>query len=58
MSTTATPARRKDLLDIESLTPEEIVFLLDTARPFKDLFDRSVKKVPALRGKTVLNLFF
>ena len=58
MSTTAPPARRKDLLDIESLTREEIVFLLDTARPFKDLFDRSVKKVPALRGKTVHNLFF
>lgn len=52
------PTRRKDLLDIESLTRDEIVFLLDTARPFKDLFTRSVKKVPALRGKTVLNLFF
>lgn len=58
MNTVAAPARRKDLLDIESLAPEEIVFLLDSARPFKDLFDRSVKKVPALRGKTVLNLFF
>jgi aspartate carbamoyltransferase catalytic subunit len=52
------PPRRKDLLDIESLTRDEIVFLLDTAQPFKDLFTRSVKKVPALRGKTVLNLFF
>jgi len=54
----AAPPRRKDLLDIESLGREEIVFLLDTAKPFKDLFTRSVKKVPALRGKTVLNLFF
>lgn len=52
------PPRRKDFLDIESLARDEIVFLLDTARPFKDLFTRSVKKVPALRGKTVLNLFF
>ena len=58
MSTTPAPSRRKDLLDIESLTRDEIVFLLDTARPFKDLFTRSVKKVPSLRGKTVLNLFF
>ena len=58
--TNLTPAlpRRKDLLDIGSLTRDEIVFLLDTARPFKNLFTRSVKKVPALRGKTVLNLFF
>jgi aspartate carbamoyltransferase catalytic subunit len=58
MSPAAALPRRKDLLDIESLSREEIVFLLDTARPFKDLFTRSVKKVPALRGKTVLNLFF
>lgn len=58
MSTPSAPTRRKDLLDIESLTRDEIVFLLDTARPFKDLFTRSVKKVPSLRGKTVLNLFF
>lgn len=58
MSAATPPPRRKDLLDIESLSREEIVFLLDTARPFKDLFTRSVKKVPALRGKTVLNLFF
>jgi aspartate carbamoyltransferase catalytic subunit len=52
------PVRRKDLLDIERLSPAEIIDLLDTAKPFKDLFTRSVKKVPALRGKTVLNLFF
>ncbi len=49
---------RKDLLDIESLSAEEINHLLETAKPFKELFTRSVKKVPALRGKTVLNLFF
>lgn len=56
--TQPSPQRRKDLLDIETLSVEEITFLLETARPFKDLFTRSVKKVPALRGKTVLNLFF
>jgi len=49
---------RKDLLDIESLTLEEIEYVLENAVPFKQLFQRSVKKVPTLRGKTVLNLFY
>lgn len=49
---------RKDLLDIESLRQEEIEHLLDQAAPFKELFTRSVKKVPALKGKSVLTLFY
>lgn len=49
---------RKDLLDIESLQKEEIEHLLDQAGPFKELFTRSVKKVPALQGKSVLTLFY
>lgn len=49
---------RKDLLDISSLTREEIDLLLDQAVPFKELFTRSVKKVPALKGKSVLMLFY
>lgn len=49
---------RKDLLDIESLGREEIDFLLEQAVPFKELFTRSVKKVPALKGKSVLMLFY
>lgn len=49
---------RKDLLDIASLSLHEVRYLLDTARPFKDLFKKSVKKVPTLRGKSVLNLFY
>jgi len=49
---------RKDLLDIASLEREEIDHLLDQAVPFKDLFTRSVKKVPALKGKSVLTLFY
>src|SRR6202451_2490770 len=48
---------RKHLLDIESLSPEEIVTVLDTARAFKAVGERVIKKVPALRGKTVVNLF-
>jgi len=49
---------RKDLLDIVSLEREEIDHLLDQAVPFKELFTRSVKKVPALKGKSVLTLFY
>ena len=48
---------RKDLLSIYDLSREEILFLLDTAAEFKKVSERSVKKVPALRGKTVVNFF-
>ena len=48
---------RKHLLDIESLSAEEIMTVLDTARAFKAVGERAIKKVPALRGKTVVNLF-
>ena len=48
---------RKHLLDIESLTADEITIVLDTARAFKAVGQRAIKKVPALRGKTVVNLF-
>lgn len=47
----------KHLLDIESLTAEEITTVLDTARSFKAVGERSIKKVPSLRGRTVVNLF-
>ncbi|MCD6317471.1 aspartate carbamoyltransferase catalytic subunit [Candidatus Aerophobetes bacterium] len=50
--------KRKDLLGIEDLSPEEIYFILDTAKSFRQILDRSIKKVPTLRGKTVANLFF
>src|SRR6516165_8541402 len=46
---------RKHLLDIESLTAEEILTVLETARAFKAVGERAIKKVPALRGKTVVN---
>ncbi len=49
---------RKDLLDIQGITDEEIEFILSNAVPFKNLFKRSVKKVPTLRGRTVLTLFY
>lgn len=49
---------RKDLLDIQSLSTEEINLICQSARYFKDLFTRSVKTVPILRGKTVCCLFY
>lgn len=48
---------RKDLLSLYDLSAEEIVLILDTAAEFKKVSERRVKKVPALRGKTVVNLF-
>ncbi|HEY3913409.1 MAG TPA: aspartate carbamoyltransferase catalytic subunit [Verrucomicrobiae bacterium] len=48
---------RKHLLDIQSISREEILTVLDTARAFKAVGERAIKKVPALRGKTVINLF-
>ncbi|MFH1416179.1 MAG: aspartate carbamoyltransferase catalytic subunit [Elusimicrobiota bacterium] len=50
--------KRKDLLGLEDLDKKEIELILDTAKPMKDLFTRTVKKTPALRGKTVVNLFY
>jgi len=48
---------RKDLLDLQSLSAEEIRTVLDTAREFKAVGKRPIKKLPTLRGKTVVNLF-
>lgn len=49
---------RKDLLGLEELSSEELELLLTTADSFKEVLLRDVKKVPALRGKTVVNLFY
>ncbi|MFN0136310.1 MAG: aspartate carbamoyltransferase catalytic subunit [Phycisphaerae bacterium] len=49
---------RKHLLSLEDLTREEILYVLDTAESFKEVSTRSVKKVPALRGRVVVCLFF
>jgi len=50
--------RSKDLLGIAEMVPEEITLVLDTADAMKEIGTRPIKKVPALRGKTVVNLFF
>jgi aspartate carbamoyltransferase catalytic subunit len=49
---------KKDLLGIKELSVEEINLILDTAAGFKDVLGRDIKKVPTLRGKTAVNLFF
>src|SRR5512134_3336276 len=48
----------KDLLGIKGMTADEIRLVLDTAASFKDVSERDIKKVPTLRGKTVINLFY
>jgi aspartate carbamoyltransferase catalytic subunit len=53
-----TSALGKDLLALAPLTAEQIRLILDTAEPFKEISERAIKKVPALRGKTIVNLFF
>jgi len=54
----ATSWVRKDLLGIAELSAEEIRLVLDTADTFREVSERPIKKVPTLRGKTVVNLFF
>lgn len=49
---------RKDLLGLEELNKEELELILSTAASFKEVSTREIKKVPALRGKTVVNLFY
>ena len=48
----------KDLLGIQGMPKDEIELILDTAATFKDVSERDIKKVPTLRGKTVINLFY
>jgi aspartate carbamoyltransferase catalytic subunit len=54
----ATALSHRNLLGIADLTPEEIVLILDTAEAMKEVGRRAIKKVPTLRGRTVVNLFF
>jgi len=58
MNPAATPPLGKDLIGLERLTAGQILGILDTADPFKEISERAIKKVPVLRGKTIVNLFF
>ena len=58
MNSVAAPALGKDLLALEDLSPVQITSILDTAEPFKEISERRIKKVPVLRGKTIVNAFF
>jgi aspartate carbamoyltransferase catalytic subunit len=53
-----TSALGKDLLGLEPLTGDQIRLVLDTAEPLKEISERAIKKVPTLRGATIVNLFF
>ncbi|MBI5561792.1 MAG: aspartate carbamoyltransferase catalytic subunit [Deltaproteobacteria bacterium] len=50
--------KRKDLLTIEDLARDEIELILSTAESFKEVSEREIKKVPTLRGRTIVNLFY
>src|ERR687896_1226654 len=52
------PELGKDLVGLDPLSADQIELILDTAEPFKEVSERAIKKVPALRGKTIVNLFF
>jgi len=52
------PLERKDILDIASLSRQEIQLILDTAESMKEISERPIKKVPTLRGKTVVLFFY
>jgi aspartate carbamoyltransferase catalytic subunit len=54
----APAALGKDLVGLENLTADQLRTILDTAEPFKEISERRIKKVPVLRGKTIVNLFF
>lgn len=55
---TPAPSLGKDLLGLEYLSADQLRLILDTAERFKEVSERPIKKVPALRGKTIVNLFF
>lgn len=52
------PLKRKDILGLEEMTAEEIELILSTAASFKEVLGRQIKKVPTLRGRSVVTLFF
>ncbi|MDT8339913.1 MAG: aspartate carbamoyltransferase catalytic subunit [Longimicrobiales bacterium] len=56
--TPSAPFLGKDLIGLEELSGDQIRAILDTAEPFKEISERAIKKVPVLRGKTIVNLFF
>lgn len=58
MAPTSNSTRRRHVLDLDDFTPDEITEVLETTASMKEVLGRSIKQVPALRGKTVVNMFF
>jgi len=58
MTKSSVSLRDKDILELQSMSVPEMELILDTAREMKNIIDRDIKKVPTLRGKAIVNLFF
>jgi aspartate carbamoyltransferase catalytic subunit len=58
MNPTTSPPLGKDLVGLEHMSAAQITAILDTAEAFKEISERRIKKVPVLRGQTIVNLFF
>lgn len=58
MQKTQVSLRNKDILELQSMPAAEMQLILDTAKEMKTIIDRDIKKVPTLRGKSIINLFF
>lgn len=56
--TQTTPLSMRNIISMENLTADNINTILDTAESFKEISTRTIKKVPTLRGRTIINLFF
>jgi aspartate carbamoyltransferase catalytic subunit len=56
--TQATPGNRRHVLDLDDFSRDEIAEVLETTASMKEVLGRAIKQVPALRGKTVVNMFF
>ena len=58
MSKQIASLRGKSILGLENMSPAEIELVLNTAKEMKNIINRDIKKVPTLRGKSIINLFF
>lgn len=58
MQKTQVSLRNRDILELQSMSAAEMMLILDTAKEMKTIIDRDIKKVPTLRGKSIINLFF
>ena len=58
MGKSSVSLKNKDILQLQGMSEAHIRLVLDTAKQMKDIIDRDIKKVPTLRGKSIINLFY